>query len=55
MRQRESIRRSDMASLFGISDTYLYMLEKGLKQPRLRLIEKIARVIGVPVAELLTD
>ena len=55
IRQRDSIRRADLANLLGISDTYLYMLEKGLKRPRLELIEKIARVIGVPVAELLLD
>jgi transcriptional regulator with XRE-family HTH domain len=53
--RRDSIKRSELASLLGISYTYLYMLEKGLKRPGLELVEKIAKVIGVPVAELLLD
>jgi transcriptional regulator with XRE-family HTH domain len=53
--RRDSISRAELAGLVGITDTYLYMLEKGLRDPRLVMIEKIARVIGVPVAELLRD
>jgi transcriptional regulator with XRE-family HTH domain len=53
--QRDSIRRADLASLIGVTDTYLYMLERRLKRPSLDLVEKIAKVLGVPVAELLLD
>jgi DNA-binding XRE family transcriptional regulator len=53
--ERDSIKTADMAKLFGISGTYLYMLEKGRKEPSLKLIRKMAGVIGVPVAHLLHE
>jgi transcriptional regulator with XRE-family HTH domain len=53
--RRDSLSRAEMAGLIGISYTYLFMLEKGLKCPRLEMVEKIARAIGVPAAELLID
>jgi transcriptional regulator with XRE-family HTH domain len=53
--RRDSISRAELAGLVGVTDTYLYMLEKEMRDPRLRTIEKIARVIGVPAAELLRD
>jgi transcriptional regulator with XRE-family HTH domain len=53
IRQRNSIKRAHLANLLGISDPYLYMLEKGMKQPGIGLVEKLAGIIGVPVADLL--
>jgi len=53
--RRDSIKKSELAGLFGISYTHLYMLEKGLKNPSLKLIEKIAKALEVPLTELLTD
>jgi transcriptional regulator with XRE-family HTH domain len=53
--QRDSISRAEMANIIGISYTYLFLMDKGLKRPRLEMIEKIARAIGVPAAELLRD
>jgi transcriptional regulator with XRE-family HTH domain len=53
--RRDSISRAELAGLVGVTDTYLYMLEKELRDPRLKMLEKIASVIGVPVAELLRD
>ncbi|MDR1508101.1 MAG: helix-turn-helix transcriptional regulator [Synergistaceae bacterium] len=53
--ERDSIKPADMAKLFEISVTYLYMLEKGRKEPSLRLIRKMAGVIGVPVGKLLHE
>jgi transcriptional regulator with XRE-family HTH domain len=44
-----------MAKLFGVSGSYLYMLEKGQREPSLALIRKIAAVIGVPAARLLRE
>jgi transcriptional regulator with XRE-family HTH domain len=55
IRQRDSISRVGLASLLGISETYLYMLEKGKKEPSLRLIEKIVQVFGVPAEKLLRE
>jgi transcriptional regulator with XRE-family HTH domain len=55
IRKKDSISRTTLASLLGISETYLYMLEKGKKDPSLRLLKKIAEIIGVPVKKLLKE
>jgi transcriptional regulator with XRE-family HTH domain len=54
-RERDYGRRADLANLLGITDTYLYMLEKGMKRPSLRLVQKIAEVIKVPIEKLLRE
>jgi transcriptional regulator with XRE-family HTH domain len=53
--ERDSIRPADMAKLLEISATYLYMLEKGRREPSLTLIRKMVGVIGVPAGKLLHE
>jgi transcriptional regulator with XRE-family HTH domain len=55
IRRRDSIKRAHLASLLGISDPYLYMLERGLRQPSIGLMEKLSGIIGVPAAELMQE
>jgi transcriptional regulator with XRE-family HTH domain len=54
IRERDSIKRGDLANLLGISEHYLYMIEKGYRQPSASLLARIANVIGVPVETFLS-
>jgi transcriptional regulator with XRE-family HTH domain len=49
IRERDSIRRRDLAGLLGISEHYLYMIENGYRQPSADLIARIAKTVNVPV------
>jgi transcriptional regulator with XRE-family HTH domain len=53
IRERDSIRRRDLANVLGISEHYLYMIEKGYRRPGAGLIARIAKAIGVPVETFL--
>lgn len=53
IRERESIKRRDLAALLGISDHYLYMIEKGYRQPSADIIARISKIVGVPVETFL--
>jgi transcriptional regulator with XRE-family HTH domain len=55
IRREGSITRVGLANLLGITETYLYMLEKGKKEPSLKLIEKIVEILGVPVEKFLEE
>ena len=55
IRKRDSIRRAELAKLLGVTDNYLYRLEKGLKQPSLTLIQRISDIIGVPIEYLFQE
>jgi transcriptional regulator with XRE-family HTH domain len=55
IQEKSSLKRSDIANLLGISDNYLYRIERGLKQPSLELIQQISAVMGVPVTKLLDE
>jgi transcriptional regulator with XRE-family HTH domain len=53
IRQRDSIKRVHLAKLLGVSSPYLYMIERGIKQPSIALTKKLAGIIGVPAEDLL--
>lgn len=53
IRRRDSIKRQDLARLLGVSDNYLYRIERGLKQPSLHLVQKISEITGLPIEQLL--
>ena len=55
IRERDSIKRRDLAALLGISDHYLYMIEKGYRQPSADIIARISKIIGVSVETFLRE
>jgi transcriptional regulator with XRE-family HTH domain len=55
IREEKKIKRRDLADLLGITGDYLYMLEKGLKEPGRELLWKIAGILGVTSDELLRE
>jgi transcriptional regulator with XRE-family HTH domain len=55
IRERESIKRRDLASLLRITDHYLYLIETGKKQPGSDLLARITRITGVPLETFLNE
>lgn len=52
-REEKDVRPGEFARQLGITENYLYQVEKGLKIPSLPLLEKISKLIKVPVKRLL--
>ncbi|ATW26749.1 helix-turn-helix domain-containing protein [Candidatus Formimonas warabiya] len=44
-----------LAELSGVSQAYISELEAGEKQPTLPIVEKLAKALGVHIAELLEE
>lgn len=51
-RREKSISQKKLAALIGLSELTVIRLEKGQREPRPSELEKIAEVLGVPVASL---
>lgn len=49
LRQKIEIKRADFARMLGISDNYLYCVERGTRKPSLGLLERIAVISGMPL------
>lgn len=45
-------RQKDVAEKLGITESYYGMIEAGVRNPSLKVGLKIARLFGVPIAEL---
>lgn len=54
LRKKKGLTQEKLAELTKIDYSYLNAIEAGKKNPSLRRIAKIARVLEVPVSELLT-
>jgi transcriptional regulator with XRE-family HTH domain len=55
IRERDGIRRRDLANLIGITDDYLYRIEKGEKQPSPDALARIANITGLPAERFLIE
>ena len=54
LRQEKGLSQKALAEQVGVTDAYITMLESGKrKNPSLDILKKIAKALGVPVAELL--
>jgi transcriptional regulator with XRE-family HTH domain len=54
IRQSNSMKQIELANLLGVSESHIYKLERGLKQPSLDLVRKISAITGVPSDTLLS-
>lgn len=50
LRTAKKIRQKDLAITLGITTNYLSMVENNSKKPSLSLIERLAKVWGLPLA-----
>jgi transcriptional regulator with XRE-family HTH domain len=53
-RSERGLSQSDLALRAGLNRSYLSRLENGKNDPRLEIVGKLAKVLGVTPAQLLT-
>lgn len=54
LRQEKGLSQKALAKEVGVTDAYITMLESGKrKNPSLAVLQRLAKALGVPVAELL--
>ena len=53
LRAKKKLSQKALADRIGISVSYVSMLERGQRSPPLETIEKMAKALGVPPANLL--
>ena len=53
VRQAQGITQEELAEKIHVSQTWITLIETGKKTPNLRLLQKIAKVIGVKVKDLI--
>lgn len=53
VRSYHDMTQTELASVLGVSNSYLSEIESGKKQPSLDLLEKYGRYFDVPVSSLL--
>ena len=54
IRKEKGITQKQLSIKVGVSGNYISMIERGLKNPSLSIIEKMARGLHVPLPELFT-
>jgi transcriptional regulator with XRE-family HTH domain len=53
IRLKKKMSQADVAKIFGVHPTYISGIERGLRNPSLLTMEKIAKAMGVSTSELL--
>jgi transcriptional regulator with XRE-family HTH domain len=53
VRTDKGLSQEELADLAGLHRTYISQIERGLKSPSLRSLEKIANGLGITLSELL--
>lgn len=51
----KGIEQKALAAQVGISEAMMSFIVNGLKEPSLTVLSRIAKVLGVPVAELIIE
>lgn len=54
-RQRVGMSQEELADTAGIDRSYGSRIERGIANPSIEMLAKLAEVLGVTVASLLTD
>jgi len=54
VREKKGISRSELARKSGVALSFLNYIEADTKSPTVRTLEKLAKVLGVPVTELIS-
>jgi transcriptional regulator with XRE-family HTH domain len=52
LRREKGIKQKDLAIRAGISPTYLSQIEKGMRIPRIDILEKISAEFNIPLSIL---
>jgi len=52
LRKKKNLKLEDLAQKTGLSLSYISLVERGLKNPSLKALEKIAKAFNVPTSYL---
>lgn len=52
LREAQGISQEDLADRAGVHRTYVSGVERGVRNPTITVLEKIARALGEPLTEL---
>lgn len=55
MRKMQRLSQEELADRCGVHRTYIGSIERGEKSPTLNTVEKIAKGLGVDIAELVKN
>lgn len=53
MRQSKNVTQEALAEKIGVSQTWIAYIETGRNKPNLKMLEKIAKALGVKVKDLI--
>lgn len=54
LREAQGISQEDLADRAGVHRTYVSGVERGVRNPTITVLEKIAGALGEPLAELVS-
>ncbi len=52
LRKNKELKQRNLSEIMGVSQGYLSLIEKGNKEPSLKMLKKIAGALNVPVSIL---
>jgi transcriptional regulator with XRE-family HTH domain len=55
VREQKGISRAELARKSGVALSFLNYIEADIKSPTVRTLEKLAKVLDVPVKELISS
>lgn len=55
IRRSKKLSQGDLAKRSGLNRSYLSMVENSHSSPTVKVVERIAKALGVPVQDLITD
>jgi transcriptional regulator with XRE-family HTH domain len=53
IRLSKNLSQGDVAKALGVHITYVSQIERGVRNPTLKNIERLAKALGVPIEDLL--
>jgi transcriptional regulator with XRE-family HTH domain len=54
LREAQSLSQEELADRAGLHRTYISQVERAVKNPTVQSLDRIARALGVPLAELVS-
>lgn len=55
MRRNSGLKVKDIANLLGISSSYYYKIEEGIRNPTLDVSMKLSKLLGTTIEEIFFD
>lgn len=53
IRLKKKMSHGDIAKILGVHSTYISQIERGVRNPTMKNVEKIAKALSIPIEKLL--